>query len=39
VQVSARVNGLKSKTTYYYRVLVTTAGGVTAGAVLSFTTE
>jgi len=39
VQVSARVNGLKSKTTYYYRVLVTTPGGVTAGAVLSFTTE
>jgi hypothetical protein len=37
--VSAKLTGLKSKTTYYYQVQVTTAGGVSTGAVLSFTTD
>ena len=39
VQASARLTGLKAKTAYYYRVLVTTAAGATWGKVLSFTTN
>jgi len=39
VAAKAVVTGLKSKTTYYYQVLVSTAGGGTAGTVLSFTTN
>jgi hypothetical protein len=30
---------LKANTTYYYRVVVTTAGGTATGIVLSFTTS
>jgi hypothetical protein len=39
VPASAQITGLKSKTTYYYEVVVTTAGGVCTGAVVQFTTE
>jgi hypothetical protein len=39
VPVSAKIAGLASKTTYYYQVVVTTAGGTGTGAVLSFTTN
>jgi hypothetical protein len=39
VTASAALSTLKTKTTYYYQVVVTTAGGVTAGAVESFTTN
>ncbi len=35
----ALLTGLKTKTTYYYRVAVTTAGGTATGAVLSFSTD
>jgi hypothetical protein len=36
---SAALTGLKASTKYYYQVVVTTAGGMTAGAVGSFTTN
>jgi hypothetical protein len=39
VAASAKLTGLKTKTTYYYQVVVTTAGGVCSGAILSFTTN
>ena len=39
VPVSAVVTGLKTKTTYYYQVMVTTKAGTAAGKVLSFTTN
>lgn len=39
VQVSAPLAGLKSKTTYYYQVMATTAAGSTSSKVLSFTTN
>jgi hypothetical protein len=39
VQASTSVTGLKSKTTYYYQVVVSTAGGTTSGTVLSFVTN
>ena len=39
VQASTQLTSLKSKTTYYFQVLVTTAAGSTAGKVLSFTTN
>jgi hypothetical protein len=39
VNASASVTGLASKTTYYYQVVVSTAGGTSAGAILSFTTN
>jgi hypothetical protein len=39
VAASTKLTGLKTKTTYYYQVLVTTAGGTSAGSVLSFTTN
>jgi len=39
VPVSAGIIGLTTKTKYYYRVVVTTAGGTGMGAVLSFTTN
>ena len=38
-QVSSTVTGLVTKTTYYYQVVVTTPGGVTASGVASFTTN
>jgi hypothetical protein len=38
-QVSAAVTALKSKTTYYFQVVFVTAGGTTAGAIESFTTN
>jgi hypothetical protein len=38
-QVSSQLTSLKAKTTYYYQVAVTTAGGTCSGAVLSFTTN
>jgi hypothetical protein len=34
--VSATVNGLTPGQTYYFRVVVTTAGGSASGAILSF---
>jgi hypothetical protein len=37
--VSASVTGLKTKTTYYYQVVVATPAGTTSGQVLSFTTN
>jgi hypothetical protein len=39
VQATAKLTGLASKTTYFYQVVVTTAGGVTTGPTLSFTTN
>jgi hypothetical protein len=39
VQVSGSIAGLRSKTTYYYEVLATTAAGSTSSKVLSFTTN
>ncbi len=39
IKVSTAVTGLKTKTTYSYQVIVTTAGGVGEGAVLTFTTN
>jgi hypothetical protein len=39
LQVTAKLTGLKTKTTYYYQVVVTTAGGTVAGVPLSFTTN
>jgi hypothetical protein len=39
VQVSAQLTALLGKTTYYYRVVVTTAAGTSSGKVLSFTTN
>ncbi len=37
--ISKAVTGLTTKTTYYFRIQVTTAGGVSTGAVLSFKTN
>jgi hypothetical protein len=37
VPVSNPISGLLSGTTYYFQVVVTTAGGTSSGAVLSFT--
>ncbi|HEY3704491.1 MAG TPA: chitobiase/beta-hexosaminidase C-terminal domain-containing protein [Terracidiphilus sp.] len=39
VNGAAVLSGLTTKTTYYFRVVVTTAGGTATGAVLSFTTN
>ncbi len=39
VTVSVPISGLKTKTTYYFQVLVTSGGGVTQGAIQSFTTN
>jgi hypothetical protein len=39
IKVSTALTGLKTKTTYYYQIIVATAGGVGEGAVLSFTTN
>ncbi len=39
VPVSTGLTGLTTKTKYYYRAVVTTAGGTGTGAVLSFTTN
>jgi hypothetical protein len=39
VPVSAKIAGLASKTTYYYQVVVTTAGGTGTGVMLNFTTN
>jgi hypothetical protein len=36
---SAQLTGLKTKTSYSYRVIVTTAGGTVRGALLTFTTN
>jgi hypothetical protein len=38
-QASAQLTGLKSKTTYYYQVVVSTPGGISTGALLSFATK
>jgi hypothetical protein len=38
-QASAKLTGLAGKTTYYYRVIASTAGGITVGATLSFATN
>jgi hypothetical protein len=38
-EVSQKLAGLKSGVAYFYRVLVTTAGGTATGAVHSFTTQ
>ncbi len=37
--VSARLTGLKTKTTYYFQVVASNAVGTTSGTVLSFTTQ
>jgi hypothetical protein len=39
VNVSSTLTTLKTKTTYYFQVVVTTAGGTASGAVLNFTTN
>ena len=39
VKASAQLTDLAAKTTYYFRVRVTTAGGISYGAVLSLTTN
>jgi hypothetical protein len=39
VNASAQLTGLTTKTTYYFQVVVTTAGGTSSGSVLSFTTN
>jgi hypothetical protein len=39
LMVSTPLAALKAKTTYYYRPVVTTAGGTSYGAILSFTTK
>lgn len=39
VQPTVAVTGLASKTTYYFRIVVTTVGGTVTGDVLSFTTN
>ncbi len=36
--VSAAITGLKSKTTYYYRIVASNGGGQSVGSVMSFTT-
>jgi hypothetical protein len=36
---TAQLTGLAAKTTYYYRAVVTTAGGTTSGSIQSFTTN
>ncbi len=39
VTASTAVTGLRPATVYYYRVVVSTVGGTSQGAVLSFTTQ
>ena len=39
VNVSAKLTDLKAKTTYYFQVIVTTAGGTSDGDVLHFITD
>ena len=39
IAASVKLSGLKGKSTYYYRILVNTAGGTATGAVLSFATQ
>jgi hypothetical protein len=39
VHASAALTSLKSKTTYYFRAVVTTIGGTASSAVVSFTTD
>jgi hypothetical protein len=39
VDLSSALTGLKAKTTYYFRAVVTTVGGSASSAVGSFTTE
>jgi hypothetical protein len=39
VDVGSAVTGLKTKTTYYFRAVVTTLGGSVTSAVGSFTTD
>jgi len=39
VSVALPVTGLTTKTTYYYRVQVSTSGGISTGAILSFKTN
>jgi hypothetical protein len=39
IQATANVTGLASGKTYYFQVTVTTAGGITNGPVVSFTTR
>jgi hypothetical protein len=39
VNASAALSGLNAATTYYFEVVVTTAGGTATGAVISFTTN
>jgi hypothetical protein len=39
VNAAASITGLNTGTTYYFQVVVTTAGGTATGAVLSFTTN
>jgi hypothetical protein len=36
---TAQLTGLAAKATYYYRAVVTTAGGTTSGSIQSFTTN
>jgi hypothetical protein len=38
VQVVAKLSALKAKTTYYFRVVVSSAGGVTKSGIVKFTT-
>jgi hypothetical protein len=37
--VTAKLTGLKTKTTYYFQAVASNAAGTTPGAVLSFTTN
>jgi hypothetical protein len=39
VQATVTPSTLNSKTTYFYQVVVTTAGGITVGPILTFTTN
>ena len=39
VDLSVALKGLKSKTTYYFRAVVTTVGGLASSAIGSFTTD
>jgi hypothetical protein len=39
VKASAQLTGLSTKTTYYFQVVATTAGGSCSSSVLSFTTN
>jgi hypothetical protein len=39
INASAKLTTLKTKTTYYFQVVVKTAGGIASGSVLSFTTN